>query len=68
MAGCPALTNPVDGAVDKTTGTVPIGDTAIYTCNVNFVRKGAETTACTATGWSNIAPTCGKDNGSNFLH
>ncbi|XP_052242373.1 fibropellin-1-like [Dreissena polymorpha] len=55
---CAALPNPVDGRVDKTTGTIPIGDTAIYTCNLNFVRNGEQTTACTANGWSKEAPTC----------
>ena len=55
---CGSLTDPINGAVDTTSGTTFMM-TATYTCNTGYTLVGAVTRTCQAnTMWSLTAPTC----------
>ena len=55
---CGNLTDPVNGSVDQTTGTL-LGWTANYSCNTGYNLEGNSTLTCQAPGnWSGGAPTC----------
>ena len=55
---CGALSNPANGYVSHTTGTI-LGQIATYGCNTGYNLVGDRTRTCQATGvWSGSAPTC----------
>ena len=55
---CGSLTNPTNGAVDKSSGTTFMM-TATYTCNTGYTLIGANTRTCGGDGqWTPDAPTC----------
>lgn len=54
---CPALPNPVNGAVNIVRNE--FGGVAIYSCDPGFTSVGIIVRTCTVTGeWSGVPPTC----------
>ena len=55
---CGALSEPANGAVDLSDGTL-VGAVAIYTCDPSFRLIGVESSLCQENGsWSGEAPIC----------
>ena len=54
---CGALSNPANGAVDTTSGTI-YGEQASYSCNVGYKLVGNAQTLCKSDGNWETAPTC----------
>ncbi|XP_064386146.1 uncharacterized protein LOC135334769 isoform X3 [Halichondria panicea] len=55
---CGSLTDPINGAVDTSSGTT-FNQVATYTCTNGYMISGATTRTCQATGsWSPSQPTC----------
>ena len=58
VVNCGTLTDPANGQVSHTTGTV-FGQRATYSCDTGYNLVGDSTRICRATGvWSGSAPTC----------
>ena len=54
---CPALEAPANG--DVRVSGFNVGDTAVYTCDVNYQLDGRSTRTCGSDGqWTGEAPTC----------
>ena len=59
---CGFLSDPANGNVDLTDGTV-FGSRAEYTCDAGYIMNGIPTRDCLATGlWSGVEPTCDRKN------
>ena len=55
---CGTLTNPVNGQVTHTAGTL-FGQTATYICDSGYNLVGESVRTCQVTGvWSGSVPTC----------
>ena len=55
---CGTLSDPANGDVDLTDGTV-FGARAVYSCDAGYILSGISTRDCLSTGsWSGVAPTC----------
>ena len=58
ITDCGSLTNPSNGAVDTSSGTV-VGSPATYSCNTGYRLQGTDSRGCQETGlWSLVPPTC----------
>ena len=62
VVDCGPLTDPVNGAVDTSSGTT-YQETATYTCDPGYTLRGNATRTCQLTGrttgaWSSSAPYC----------
>ena len=61
VVDCGPLTDPVNGAVDTSSGTT-FTNTATYTCNSGFGVNGGESVTCRSDGnWSPNPPTCERE-------
>lgn len=55
-AGCPPLKDPKNGKVFLLSG----GNTAVFSCNNGYTKKGESFLHCINGSWSSPAPTCMK--------
>ena len=56
LTACGSLTDPANGQVTHTTGTMT-GQTAVYSCNTGYNLVGDSILTCQAGNWSGSAPT-----------
>ncbi len=62
VINCGFLTNPINGAVDTSSGTT-FNQMATYSCIPGYMISGAATRTCQATGsWSLATPTCARES------
>ncbi len=58
MIECDVLTDPANGQVNISSGTI-FGSTATYSCNNGYTLSGSVSRTCGASGfWSGSEPTC----------
>ena len=66
---CGALTDPMNGMVDTSSGTTFM-NTATYTCDTGYILIGTSTRMCQSDAvWSSATPTCESKNAwCHLLH